>query len=62
LKAVADDLVCRLPKKYCEDWKKMKESLGKLKLVTARIMTFAHGLPIVSETQNRLLQVINSEA
>jgi len=51
---------CPLPKKYCEDSRKMRKSLDKLASIKVRAITFAHGLPIVSEAEKRLLQVINS--
>ena len=50
---------CPLPKKYCQDWKEMRKSLGKLASIRVRAITFAHGLPIVTEAGERLLQVIN---
>jgi glyoxylase-like metal-dependent hydrolase (beta-lactamase superfamily II) len=52
---------CPLPKKYCEDSKEMRKSLGKLASVRPRVITFAHGLPIVSEAGQKLLQVINNK-
>jgi hypothetical protein len=51
---------CPLPKKYCEDWKELTKSLGKLASIRVRAITFAHGLPMVSEAGERLLQVINT--
>jgi glyoxylase-like metal-dependent hydrolase (beta-lactamase superfamily II) len=50
---------CPLPKKYCEDSKEMRKSLSKLASLRVGAITFAHGLPIVSEAGERLLQVIN---
>jgi glyoxylase-like metal-dependent hydrolase (beta-lactamase superfamily II) len=52
---------CPLPKKYCEDSKELTKSLGKLASIRVRAITFAHGLPIVSEAGERLLQVINTK-
>ena len=52
---------CRLPKKYCEDSKELTKSLGKLASIRVRAITFGHGLPIVSEAGERLLQVINTK-
>ena len=52
---------CRLPKKYCEDSKELTKSLGKLASIRVRAITFAHGLPIVADAGERLLQVINSK-
>jgi glyoxylase-like metal-dependent hydrolase (beta-lactamase superfamily II) len=52
---------CPLPQKYCEDSKEMRKSLGKLASIRVRAITFAHGLPIVSDADERLLQVINSK-
>jgi glyoxylase-like metal-dependent hydrolase (beta-lactamase superfamily II) len=51
---------CPLPKKYCEDSKELTKSLGKLASIRVRAITFGHGLPIVADAGERLLQVINS--
>jgi glyoxylase-like metal-dependent hydrolase (beta-lactamase superfamily II) len=52
---------CPLPKKYGEDSKELTKSLGKLASIRVRAITFAHGLPLVAEAGERLLQVINSK-
>ena len=52
---------CALPKKYCEDSKEMRKSLAQLASMRVRAITFAHGLPIVSDAEERLLQVINNQ-
>jgi Metallo-beta-lactamase superfamily len=43
-----------LPDKYCEDPKRARESLKKLLHFHAEVLTFAHGLPIVSQGSERL--------
>ena len=52
---------CPLPKKYCEDSKELRKSLGKLASIRVVAITFAHGLPIVLDAGERLLQVINNK-
>ena len=46
-----------LPEKYCEDAAKGRESLKKLLRFPVEIVTFAHGLPIVSQARQRLAGV-----
>lgn len=46
-----------LPDKYCEDPAEMRRSLGKLLRFPIEVMTFAHGLPIVSHARQRLSQL-----
>jgi Metallo-beta-lactamase superfamily len=43
-----------LPDKYCENPKMMRASLGKLLRIDFEIMTFAHGLPLISGARSRL--------
>ncbi len=43
-----------LPRKYCEEPKRARESLQKLLHFAFDLMTFAHGLPIVSGARERL--------
>jgi len=43
-----------LPDKYCADAKAGRESLKKLLRFPAEVLTFAHGLPIVSQAAERL--------
>jgi len=52
---------CPLPKKYCEDSKELRKSLGKLVSIRVGAITFAHGIPIVSDAGERLLQVISNK-
>jgi hypothetical protein len=47
-----------LPDKYCEDPKRARESLKKLLRFPVEILTFAHGLPIVSQARERLAGVV----
>jgi hypothetical protein len=47
-----------LPEKYCEDACAGRESLKQLPRYPAEIATFAHGLPIVSRTRERLKELI----
>ena len=42
-----------LPEKYCANQARLKTSLQALESRRVDIMTFAHGLPIVTETQSR---------
>ena len=48
-----------LPDKYCADPKRGRESLKKLLRFPAEILTFAHGLPIVSQARERLAGLLN---
>jgi glyoxylase-like metal-dependent hydrolase (beta-lactamase superfamily II) len=43
-----------LPDKYCENAKQLRESARRLIAFEFEIMTFAHGLPIVSGAKRRL--------
>jgi hypothetical protein len=47
-----------LPDKYCLDAKRMRVSLQKLLQFSFDIMTFAHGLPLVSGAGQRLAQLL----
>lgn len=49
-----------LPGKYCEDEKLMQKSLRKLLLFSPEILTFAHGLPIISKASERLVELLES--
>jgi glyoxylase-like metal-dependent hydrolase (beta-lactamase superfamily II) len=43
-----------LPEKYCADPRELRRSLGKLLRSEFEILTFAHGLPLVSQARRRL--------
>jgi hypothetical protein len=43
-----------LPEKYCADARTMRASLGKLLRFDFELLTFAHGLPLVSQARRRL--------
>jgi hypothetical protein len=43
-----------LPAKYCQDQKQLIQSLAALRTTQAQTLCFAHGLPIVAKTQERL--------
>ena len=43
-----------LPAKYCESAKEMRVSLGKLLRFPSDVLTFAHGLPVVTRARHRL--------
>lgn len=43
-----------LPEKYCENAKLARASLGKLLPLRPAVITFAHGLPIVTGAQRKL--------
>lgn len=47
-----------LPRKYCEDAKGLKVSLQKLLQFSFEIMTFAHGMPIISGAKSRLQDLL----
>jgi len=47
-----------LPDKYCEDPKAGRQSLKKLLRLPVETVTFAHGLPIVSQARERLAGLI----
>ena len=47
-----------LPEKYCTDARELRASLGKLLRFQFEILTFAHGLPLVSEARQRLAQLL----
>ncbi|HEY3898360.1 MAG TPA: hypothetical protein VGM54_07090 [Chthoniobacter sp.] len=49
-----------LPDKYCADPRELRGSLGKLLRFPFELLTFAHGLPIVSHARQRLLQLLDS--
>ena len=50
-----------LPKKYCENQKRMRSSLGKLLNKPAARMLFAHGMPILSNATERLRLLLESQ-
>ena len=50
-----------LPKKYCENQKRMRSSLRQLLNKTAERMLFAHGTPILSNATGRLRQLLESQ-
>lgn len=43
-----------LPDKYCDDPRELRGSLGKLLRTDFEILTFAHGLPLISQARRRL--------
>ncbi len=43
-----------LPEKYCADAREMRRTLGKLLRFDFEVLTFAHGLPLVSQSRRRL--------
>jgi hypothetical protein len=47
-----------LPDKYCTDPKAARESLKKLLRFPVEILTFAHGLPLVSRARERLAELV----
>ena len=48
------DGLALLPEKYCADSRGMRAALRKLLLFPIEILTFAHGLPLVSRARPRL--------
>jgi hypothetical protein len=48
-----------LPDKYCADPRELRCSLGKLLRFPFELLTFAHGLPIVSHARRRLAQLLD---
>jgi hypothetical protein len=47
-----------LPDKYCADPRELRCALQKLLRIPFELLTFAHGLPIVSHTRQRLSQLL----
>jgi len=47
-----------LPEKYCTDARQMRESLRKLLRLDFTLLTFAHGLPIVTRARDQLAQLL----
>ncbi len=47
-----------LPDKYCDDPKLARKSLQKLLQFSFEVMTFAHGLPIISGAKRELEQLL----
>ena len=47
-----------LPDKYCSDPKQLRRSLGKLLRFPFDALTFAHGLPLVTQARERLSQLL----
>jgi glyoxylase-like metal-dependent hydrolase (beta-lactamase superfamily II) len=47
-----------LPEKYCADAPGMQWALGKLLRFDFEVLTFAHGLPLVSQARRRLAQLL----
>jgi hypothetical protein len=43
-----------LPDKYCADAREMRHALGKLLRFDFELLTFAHGMPLVSHARRRL--------
>jgi glyoxylase-like metal-dependent hydrolase (beta-lactamase superfamily II) len=43
-----------LPDKYCADPRELRRSLGKLLRFEFELLTFAHGLPLISKARRRL--------
>lgn len=50
-----------LPDKYCENKKRMRESVRKLLRFDAERILFAHGTPILSEASARLRQLLDGD-
>ena len=48
------DGLALLPAKYCANAREMRASLGKLLRFPSDVLTFAHGLPVVSRVRPRL--------
>ena len=47
-----------LPEKYCTDARELRASLGKLLRFPFEVLTFAHGLPLVSQARQRLAEIL----
>ena len=47
-----------LPEKYCSNAREMRVSLGKLLRFPCEVLTFAHGLPLVSQARQRLADLL----
>jgi glyoxylase-like metal-dependent hydrolase (beta-lactamase superfamily II) len=47
-----------LPDKYCSDTKELRRSLGKLLRFQFEALTFAHGLPVITQARQRLSHLI----
>ncbi len=47
-----------LPEKHCSDAKEMRAALGKLLRFPFEVLTFAHGLPLVSQARQRLASLL----
>lgn len=47
-----------LPKKYCTDAPELRRSLGKLLRFDFEVLTFAHGLPLISRARHRLAELL----
>jgi glyoxylase-like metal-dependent hydrolase (beta-lactamase superfamily II) len=47
-----------LPEKYCTDPRELRRSLGKLLRFPFDVLTFAHGLPLVKNAQQRLSELL----
>ena len=52
------DGLALLPVKYCTDARQMRVSLGKLLRFPIEVLTFAHGLPVVSRAGPRLQSLL----
>jgi glyoxylase-like metal-dependent hydrolase (beta-lactamase superfamily II) len=50
--------LCILPDKYCSDPQELRRSLGKLLRFPFDALTFAHGLPVVTQARQRLSRLI----
>jgi hypothetical protein len=48
-----------LPDKYCSDARELRRSLGKLLRFPFELLTFAHGLPLVTDARRRLAQLLD---
>ena len=47
-----------LPEKYCADAREMRRALGKLLRFDFEVLTFAHGLPLISQARRRLEKLL----
>ena len=47
-----------LPDKYCTDPRELRAALGKLLRFPCEVLTFAHGLPLVTHARQRLADLL----
>ncbi len=51
-----------LPDKYCSDAKQSRESLRKLLALDFKVLTMAHGAPIVDRAKDKLAAILHSSS